>query len=373
MIQRDRDVYNSGCVAHNLNGISAKSTVGRIDTKGCMQERNAQCQGKSVANKSTNSRHLKGKELHHGRRALFFAEGSRLHPTLEAVLSGESVMVSLWSMPEQKVVLACRLTNTHPKTGCQWKSPNQLLIATINLTKRLRGVSSKHWLFNYGPGVGNVPGLNPPHCLEVPERRGRSVQDCTLPYPKPFGHTLKSNGLNPSALGYCGSPPTPPGVKGHGLGGRGCGVRVGVLRFTVNYNISSGICTITFIPVKVDLGEWSCIFNVEDSSGGWEFASASLFLLSTPTERGGGLLEQPRGIFPLKATSVKLILIGGQGLVLPPSCAPGVNLELSKLFDTRLTLSGDSYIFTQTKLGTDVPVLFAVAGNLTVTTSYSKA
>nr|CAD7568989.1 unnamed protein product [Timema californicum] len=48
----------------------------------------------------------------------------------------ESVTVSLWSMPEQKVVLACRLTNTHPKTGCQWKSPNQLLIATINLTNR---------------------------------------------------------------------------------------------------------------------------------------------------------------------------------------------------------------------------------------------
>nr|CAD7203601.1 unnamed protein product [Timema douglasi] len=144
----------------------------------------------------------------------------------------QSVMVSLWSMPEQKVVLACRLTNTHPKTGCQWKSPNQLLIATINLTNRLRGVSSKHWLFNYGPGVGNVPGLNPQHCLELPERRGRSVQDCTLPYPKPFGHTLKSNGLDPSALGYCGSPPTPPGVKGHGLGGRGCGVRVGVLRGT---------------------------------------------------------------------------------------------------------------------------------------------
>nr|CAD7400626.1 unnamed protein product [Timema cristinae] len=104
--------------------------------------------------------------------------------------SYESVMVSLWSMPEQKVVLACRLTNTHPKSDCQWKSPNQLLIATTNLTNR----------------------------------------------------------------------------------------------FTVNYNISSGICTITFIPVKIDLGEWSCIFNAEDSSGGWELASASLFLLSTPTD-----------------------------------------------------------------------------------------
>ncbi|CAG2058327.1 unnamed protein product [Timema podura] len=50
--------------------------------------------------------------------------------------TAKSVMVSLWSMPEQKVVLACRLTNTHPKTGCQWKSPNQILIATTNLTNR---------------------------------------------------------------------------------------------------------------------------------------------------------------------------------------------------------------------------------------------
>nr|CAD7463209.1 unnamed protein product [Timema tahoe] len=108
----------------------------------------------------------------------------------------KSVMVSLWSMPEQKVVLACRLTNTHPKTGCQWKSPNQILIATTNLTNR----------------------------------------------------------------------------------------------FTVIYNISSGICTITFIPVKVDLGEWSCIFNAEDSSGGWELASASLFLLPTPTDNKIGWL-----------------------------------------------------------------------------------
>jgi hypothetical protein len=39
-----------------------------------------------------------------------------------------------------------------------------------------------------------------------------------------------------------------------------------------------GICTIIFGPEVDDLGQWSCIFTIND----WEIASATLVLLTTP-------------------------------------------------------------------------------------------
>jgi hypothetical protein len=39
-----------------------------------------------------------------------------------------------------------------------------------------------------------------------------------------------------------------------------------------------GICTIIFGPEMDDLGQWSCIFTIND----WEIASATLVLLTTP-------------------------------------------------------------------------------------------
>ena len=46
----------------------------------------------------------------------------------------------------------------------------------------------------------------------------------------------------------------------------------------MEYNASLGICSVVFGPEVDDLGQWSCIFKIDD----WEIASASLVLLTTP-------------------------------------------------------------------------------------------
>ena len=46
----------------------------------------------------------------------------------------------------------------------------------------------------------------------------------------------------------------------------------------MEYNTSLGICTIVFAPEMEDLGQWSCMFTIND----WEIASATLVLLTTP-------------------------------------------------------------------------------------------
>jgi hypothetical protein len=49
-------------------------------------------------------------------------------------------------------------------------------------------------------------------------------------------------------------------------------------RYHIDYNEKLGICTVVFGPEMDDLGQWSCIFTIEN----WEIASASLVLLTTP-------------------------------------------------------------------------------------------
>jgi hypothetical protein len=46
----------------------------------------------------------------------------------------------------------------------------------------------------------------------------------------------------------------------------------------MEYNASLGTCTIIFGPEMNDLGQWSCIFRINN----WEIASATLVLLTTP-------------------------------------------------------------------------------------------
>ena len=46
----------------------------------------------------------------------------------------------------------------------------------------------------------------------------------------------------------------------------------------MEYNKTLGICTVVFGPEMDDLGQWSCIFTIDN----WEIASASLVLLTTP-------------------------------------------------------------------------------------------
>ncbi|KAJ9584834.1 hypothetical protein L9F63_020821, partial [Diploptera punctata] len=51
-------------------------------------------------------------------------------------------------------------------------------------------------------------------------------------------------------------------------------------RYIMDYKKSSGICTVVFTPEMDDLGQWSCMFTIND----WEIASATLVLLTTPAD-----------------------------------------------------------------------------------------
>jgi len=107
-------------------------------------------------------------------------------PARLTLLQPDSVMVALWSVPEHKVSLACRLSSPRPTAVCHWKHP---------------------------PHV-TVTNQDQPH------------------------------------------------------------------RYSMEYNASLGICTVVFGPEMDDLGQWSCIFKIDD----WEIASASLVLLTTPPD-----------------------------------------------------------------------------------------
>ncbi|PNF21120.1 hypothetical protein B7P43_G05075 [Cryptotermes secundus] len=118
-----------------------------------------------------------------------FTSAPPAHLTL---LQPESVMVALWSAPEHKVSLGCRLSAPRPTAVCRWHHPPHVSVTT-----------------------GDQPH-----------------------------------------------------------------------RYSLEYNKSVGICTVIFGPEMDDLGQWSCIFTIND----WEIASATLVLLNTPPDEKLGWL-----------------------------------------------------------------------------------